>query len=370
MKTLVDLKRRCMIGTVIEVTRLKYKPTTYFAVVAEHKAQHLGLVTTDRTDPGHTAWGRAQKWQFTEDTATRLSNDGTSEALLRFRFLSEDELAALPAEVKALSQRYQPETAATAAGTAVRTEPLRGGQGAAGTVEHSEPSRPPTAGQRVSRVRPIAETPTASTLTEAQFWDAQQAVHQCLLELSKEAAIREACYNVSKITFKHYPQVEVRDARIELNGEWQAALVVRQAEALWFYELTGDLHTFHPAQLSLATATEKRVRRLLDSTKVPIGLRAILAGIQQLPTDELRSQALLLLDKNTKLYLTRYAQTPFLLDLAASLQDLEIMVAPQRVRTTDGFTLERQPDGSYSNGNLTYESLTDLDYEHDWEEVG
>ncbi|MBD2033588.1 hypothetical protein H6F76_00720 [Leptolyngbya sp. FACHB-321] len=56
------------------------------------------------------------------------------------------------------------------------------------------------------------------------------------------------------------------------------------------------------------------------------------------------------------------------LHLAEWLQDLEIVVEPQRVRTTDGFTLERKPDGSYSDGNLTYESLQDLDREHDWEE--
>ncbi|WP_277881736.1 MULTISPECIES: hypothetical protein [Cyanophyceae] len=38
------------------------------------------------------------------------------------------------------------------------------------------------------------------------------------------------------------------------------------------------------------------------------------------------------------------------------------------MRTTDGFTLERKPDGSYSDSDLTYESLQDLDREHDWEE--
>jgi hypothetical protein len=475
------------------VSRLKFKPVTYFAVIAEHKDRYLGLATTDRAQIGQTEWGTAKRWVLDEHTATQYSHDDDPVALLRLRFLSEAELETLPEAIKQLSQRYQPETTvrgvdaenatvevitnadavtddaltdahfweaqqyfhgllvALSADAARQSKTLeqacvpwqRGSctdariqlQAAAaskdgkfsatlvvtlldavhfysmhGTVftptlerqqladsEHMEPFEVQTLRGKFKRLpdgkytngtmtynslrelsryhswrspaqRPIAETPAASELTEEQFWNVQQTVHQCLLELSEEAVIREASYNVSMITFKHCTQALVRDVQVGHDGHWQATLVVQQPKSLWLYELTGDPDKYHPERLSLAAAIEKRVRRMLDPAKVPMALRAILQGIQQLPTDELRLQALLLLHENTQVYLTRYAQKALLIELAEWLQDLEIVVEPQRVRTTDGFTLERKPDGSYSDGNLTYESLQDLDREHDWEE--
>jgi len=527
MKNLADLKRRCTPGTVLEVTRLKFKPASYFAVIATNSASSLGLVTTDRAEVGYTAWQSPRTWQLTEDTATKMSLDDEPEGLLKLRFLSEGELAAaLPVDVRALAQQYQPETTPSAvvietatvdvvtvtveSTTADMTEalfweaqqslyaallklcetaillnttlnvpcvnwqtldtntrlrhvalqnvttngdgefgtslvvrlsdalyfyplsgnfgtpqlrrfwlsdcihvepfkvqtqrgtferlrngkytngaatydsllelskhhswvPLKHDREATGTLEHHGSYTPATEAQKAARTRPIAETDTETNtetaITEAQFWDAQKAVRRCLLELIEKALVRDACFNLSTIKFVDHPQIEVRDVQVNVNGDCQATLVVHQPEALWFYELTGDLHTFHPERLSLAAATERRVRRVLDSATVPMALRAILKGIQQLPTNELQVHALMLLDADTQTFLVRYAQTPFLIDLAAWLQGQEIRVEPQQVRTTDGFTLERQPDGSYSDGDLTYESLLDLDREHDWEEM-
>ena len=124
MKTLTGLKQRCTPGTVIEVTRLKYKPATYIAVVAEQRTRLLGLTTLNRVGIGYTDWGKAHEWQLTEDTATKLTklnSDDTPIALLRLRFLSADELETLPDNVEALSQRYQPETETTEGVTAVVT---------------------------------------------------------------------------------------------------------------------------------------------------------------------------------------------------------------------------------------------------------
>jgi hypothetical protein len=171
------------------------------------------------------------------------------------------------------------------------------------------------------------------------------------------------------VRFNEHPQVEVRDVKVSVNGDWQATLVLEQPDSLWLYELTGDPDKYHPERLSLEAAAEKRVRRALNPAKVPVPLRAVLRGIQQLPTESLRTQALLLLHENTQVSLTRYAQKPLLVDLAEWLQDLEIMVEPRQVSTRDGFTLERQPDGSYSDGDLSYESLRDLDNHHEWEEI-
>jgi hypothetical protein len=96
MRTLAELKQRCTLGTVVEVSRLKFKPVTYFAVIAEHKDRYLGLATTDRAQIGQTEWGTAKRWVLDEHTATQYSHDDDPVALLRLRFLSEVELEALP----------------------------------------------------------------------------------------------------------------------------------------------------------------------------------------------------------------------------------------------------------------------------------
>jgi len=489
MKTLAALKRRCTPGTVVEASRLKYKPASYFAVVVFCKERHLGLSTVDRAEIGQTPWGTAKCWAFDEDTATQFSQDDQPEALLGLRFLSEAELESLPSDVKQLSQRYRPETTDGTtegeANTAVAKAPdealtdahfweaqqyfhaylldlsadaarqsktleqpclhwRRGSRtetriqlqkltankdgefsatlvvtlpdalhfyvmhGNVFTPElerlqladsgYMEPfevqtlrgkfERQPNGvytngtltydslwtlsrhhSWRSSAQRPTRETKTTSALTEDQFWGVQKTVHQCLLELSEAAPPRQASYTLSIVRFNEHPQVEVRDVKVSVNGDWQATLVLEQPDSLWLYELTGDPDKYHPERLSLEAAAEKRVRRALNPAKVPVPLRAVLRGIQQLPTESLRTQALLLLHENTQVSLTRYAQKPLLVDLAEWLQDLEIMVEPRQVSTRDGFTLERQPDGSYSDGDLSYESLRDLDNHHEWEEI-
>jgi len=351
MKTLADLKRRCKPGTVIEFSRLNYKPATDLVVVAERKEKELGLATAGRRDLGYISWARARDWQFTDDTATQLSHGDNHVPLLRLRFLSEAALKALPSDVEALRQRYQPEpTTADLTPVFLKTGTVIV---AAVTVETDDTT---------TEAAPL-------TLTEEAFWNAQTGYHELLLELAESAVVRAAALRVPEIRCDAFPQVSLRDVRIASNGDWTATLVVAQVHEAWYFNLTGALCQRRPDCLTRESPPDD-VRRFMNPTTYSVPLRALLNGIQALPTTELQVAALLLLSGHTVEWLQRTTQQSTFVGLTEWLEDREIQVEPQRVQTADGYILSRQPDGSYRDGDLTYGSLEDLTEQHDWEEIG
>lgn len=103
MKTLADLKRQCVPGTLIEFTRVHINPGTEWLLIKECRSADL-VVTHIDGRIGYLDWNRAKNWRYEGNIATRLDVAGDQPIVVsHIRFPSEQEAAAKAQEILQVS---------------------------------------------------------------------------------------------------------------------------------------------------------------------------------------------------------------------------------------------------------------------------